>query len=83
MPSWNLFEDADEDHQDAVLVPDLPVLAVEAGSSFGWDRWAEAVVSIDTFGASGDPGDVLAHFGFTAECVADEAEALLSALDLN
>jgi transketolase len=80
MPSWDLFESASDDYQDSVLPVEVPVLAVEAASSFGWDRYADATVSIDTYGASGDGGDVFAHFGFTADHVADEAIALLASL---
>jgi len=80
MPSWELFEETDDDVKEEVLPTDLPALAVEAAASFGWERWAEAVVSIDRFGASGPGSEVLAHFGFSAENVADEAENLVSSL---
>ncbi len=36
MPSWELFEEQDEDYQDEVLGAGAPVLAVEAAASFGW-----------------------------------------------
>jgi transketolase len=81
MPSWELFEDQDEDYQDYVLGPGAPVLSVEAASSFGWGRWADDSVSIDHYGASGNGAEVLAYFGFTAENVADRARALLEELD--
>ena len=71
MPSWELFEEQDEDYQDEVLGAGAPVLAVEAASSFGWSLWADATVSLDHFGASGPGAEVLAHFGFTPENVAD------------
>jgi transketolase len=80
MPSWELFAEQDSGYQDAVLPPAIPTLAVEAGVSFGWDRWADDSVSIDRFGASA-PGDVLfERFGFTAEAVAERARRLLEAL---
>src|SRR5438045_4545880 len=41
MPSWELFALLDEDDQEAVLPADVPTLAVDAASSFGWDRWAD------------------------------------------
>ena len=61
--------------------PGAPVLAVEAAASFGWSRWADASVSLDHFGASGPGEEVLAHFGFTADNVADQARALLRKTD--
>jgi transketolase len=80
MPSWDLFDETDDDYKEQVLPTDIPALAVEAGSSFGWERWAEAVVSIDRFGSSGPGDEVLAHFGFTPENVAEEADNLLTSL---
>ncbi len=80
MPSWEMFEETTDDEKEEVLPTDLPALAVEAGTSFGWERWAEAVVAMDRFGSSGPGSEVLAHFGFTAANVADEAENLLSSL---
>ena len=52
MPSWELFEEQDDDYQDEVLGPGAPVLSVEAAASFGWSRWADDSVAIDHFGAS-------------------------------
>ena len=77
MPSWDLFATRPVDERDSVLPPEVPRLAVEAGASFGWERWADAVVSIDRFGESA-PGDVaLANLGFTAEHVERRAAVLL------
>ena len=80
MPSWEMFEDTTDDEKEDVLPTDIPALAVEAGAAFGWDRWAEAAVSLDRFGSSGPGAEVMAHFGFTAENVANEAESLITSL---
>jgi transketolase len=78
MPCWELFEAREQADRDTVLPRDVPTLAVEAATSFGWDRYAHATVTLDHFGASA-PGDVaLREFGFTAEHVVDEAKALLA-----
>jgi len=80
MPSWDLFAEQESGYQDSVLPTSLPTLAVEAGVSFGWDRWADDALSIDHFGASA-PGDVLfEEFGFTARNVAERARQLLKTL---
>jgi transketolase len=78
MPSWELFEQQGKAYQRQVLGSGAPTLAVEAAASFGWSRWADASVSIDQFGASGPGEEVLAHFGFTPQNVADRARALLN-----
>jgi transketolase len=72
-----LFAKQDEAYQVSVLAPSVPTLAVEAASSFGWERYADDSVSIDHFGASA-PGDVvLAQFGYTTENVVARARTLL------
>ncbi|MEY2422962.1 MAG: transketolase [Acidimicrobiaceae bacterium] len=81
MPSWTLFELLDEDAQEDVLPSDVPTLAVEAASSFGWDRWADDSLSLDHFGASAQGDVVMEKFGYTAANVADRARQLLAELE--
>jgi transketolase len=77
MPSWDLFEAQPDAYRFGVLPPAVPTLAVEAGVRFGWERYADDVVSIDDFGASA-PGDiVLREFGYSPEHVAERVLALL------
>ena len=76
MPSWELFEQQDDDYQESVL-PDLPTVSVEAGVHQGWERYADAIVSIDRFGASAPGGTVLAELGITPENVAAHVRELL------
>jgi transketolase len=78
MPSWELLEEQPDEYRAAILPPDRPTLAVEAGVRFGWERYADDVVSIDRFGASA-PGDlVLRELGITPEHVVERALALLA-----
>jgi transketolase len=80
MPSWDLFTDQTDEYQLSVLPPAVPTLAVEAGASFGWDRWVDDSVSIDRFGASAPGSVALANFGYTPENVAERARQLISDL---
>ncbi len=81
LPCWELFAEQTEEVQDELLPPEVPTLSVEAGVSLGWDRWADASVSIERFGASA-PGDrVMAELGFTPEHVAEHARALVRDLE--
>lgn len=76
MPSWELFERQPASYREEVLPHGIPRLAVEAGRSLGWCRWAEDVVSLDRFGASA-PGEILfREFGFTPEHIAERARRL-------
>ena len=80
LPSWDLFELLDVDSQEAVLPDGVPTLAVEAGVSFGWGRFADDVVSIERFGASAPGSVVLEKLGYTAANVAARARDLVDAL---
>ena len=78
-PSWDHFERQPEDYRATVFPPGVPVLSIEAGATFGWDRYADDAIGIDHFGASA-PGDVVMEkFGFTADHVVERARALLGA----
>jgi transketolase len=77
-PSWDLFESQDVSYRRSVMPPGVPTLAVEAASSFGWDRYADATVAIDHFGASAPGPRVMSEFGFTGENVAQRARDLLA-----
>jgi transketolase len=76
-PSWDLFAAQEADYRDGVLPPEVPRLAVEAAASFGWERYADAALTIDRFGSSA-PGPVnMEKFGFTIDHVAQKARELL------
>ena len=81
MPSWELFEAQPAAYRDSVLDPACRRrLAVEAGVSFGWERYlgdGGAVISLDTYGASGPYKELAKKFGFTADNVLAKAQALL------
>jgi len=47
-------------------------VAIEAGVSFGWDRYVGdngTIIAIDRFGASAPAGEIYQHLGITAEAV--------------
>jgi transketolase len=77
MPSWELFAEQPDAYRDSTLPPGVPTLAVEAGASHGWDRYADDVLAIDHFGASAPGSVALAKFGYTPENVVARARALL------
>ncbi len=81
-PCWELFAEQPQSYQDQVLPPHVHRrLAVEAATSFGWDRYvgaAGAVIGLDTFGASGSIEDLMKFFGFTVDHVLSVARRLLA-----
>ena len=79
MPSWELFAAQDDEVRDAVLPVGLPSVSVEAGITMGWERWVDAAVGIDRFGASAPGPLVLEKLGITAQAVATRVSDLLGA----
>ncbi|MDQ3145982.1 MAG: transketolase, partial [Actinomycetota bacterium] len=77
MPSWELFEEQDEAYRRSVLPGGVPTLAVEAGASLGWDRYANDVVALDRFGASAPGRVALEKLGYNPDNVAGRARRLL------
>jgi transketolase len=80
MPSWELFEAQRPDYRDDVLPPDVPKISLEAGTTFGWARWVDASIGIDSFGASGKGDKVLEHFGISPEVVAERVQSMVAEL---
>jgi len=77
MPSMNLFETQDDDYRAATLQRDLPALAIEAGVSQGWYRYADDVVGINRFGASAPGATVMHELGMNVNNLVEHARALL------
>ncbi len=81
MPCVEAFERQDAAWRDAVLPPHVPVVAVEAGATRGWGRYAGrsgAVIGIDRFGESAPAPDLFAYFGFTPERVAETVRSIVA-----
>ncbi len=52
-------------------------MSVEAGIHMGWERWVDASVSVDRFGASAAGEVMLEKYGITPQAVADKVRGLL------
>ena len=76
MPSWELFDAQTDEYRESVLLPGIPRLAIEAGSTLAWARYVGdqgAVIGLDHFGASGPAKTVFDAFGFTVDNVVEQA----------
>ena len=83
MPSWELFEAQEQAYRDGVLPPEVGArVAVEAGVEQGWSKYLGCrgrFVGMKGFGASAPFGQLMKHFGLTADRVVSEAKAALAA----
>lgn len=69
LPSWDVFERQDDAYKSSVIPAGVPSISIEAGSTFGWAKYADVNLGIDRFGASA-PGDVVMEkLGMTSDAV--------------
>ncbi|MGH8137272.1 MAG: transketolase [Steroidobacteraceae bacterium] len=80
MVSTTVFDRQAPGYREAVLPPELPCVAVEAGVADTWRKYvgrSGQVLGMSRFGESAPAGELFRHFGITAERV---VEAVMSAL---
>jgi transketolase len=82
MPSWDIFERQPRSYRESVLPPHVsPRIAVEQGSTIGWERYVGAigqVIGMKTFGASAPLKELQHKFGFEAARIVAAAKELLA-----
>ncbi|WP_456322729.1 transketolase [Hydrogenimonas sp.] len=77
VPCYELFCEQEREYIDAVIDPKTKVLAIEAASGNEWYRFADDVIGMHSFGASGKAEDLFKHFGFTIPNVIERAKRVL------
>ena len=84
MPCFDRFLEQDDAYRDTVLPRACRArVSVEAGATFGWERWTTEdgeSVGMTGFGASGPQPALYEHFGFTSQHVAERARAVVERL---
>lgn len=75
IPCREKFLAQDASYRNQILLPDTPVVAMEAGTGTGWRQLTPGpenglVISIERFGQSAPPKELTKEFGFTAEAAA-------------
>lgn len=74
MPCLEIFDQQSEDFKRQILAPDTLKVSVEAASVVGWDKYVGPdglILGMSSFGASGLPDELMQHFGFTGQAVAE------------
>lgn len=79
MPCWELFAAQSAEYREKVLPPSVTRrVAVEAGTSFGWERWIGQqgkFIGIDDFGASAPANILYEKFGITVDNIVKAAKS--------
>jgi len=75
IPSSTVFDRQDREYRDAVLGRGLPRIGIEAGVTRWWGQYGCcAALGVDSFGESAPAAQVCAHFGLSAEALADRVQ---------
>eukprot|EP01080_Neovahlkampfia_damariscottae_P012966 gene12966-7626_t len=77
MPCWELFEKQSSEYKQSVLLEGVPVLSVEALSTFGWSKYSHYQIGLTTFGKSGKFKDVYEYFGITEKNIIEKSNKLV------
>jgi len=80
MPCTELFDEQPESYRADVLPADGLRVSIEAGTTFGWERYTglDGVrVGLDHFGASAPAEELFAEFGFSVEAIVPKILAKL------
>jgi transketolase len=72
VPCFDLFDEQDDEFKKSLFKG--RVVAIEANRGFEWYKYADEVICMDTFGASGKGSDVYKHFGFNVENIIKRIE---------
>ncbi|APG62580.1 transketolase [Sphingorhabdus lutea] len=75
MPCTQLFDMQDAAYQAEILPEDMLIVSIEAGTTFGWERYTGRHgmrFGIDRFGASAPIDDLYDYFGLTAEKISEK-----------
>ncbi|MBK5093711.1 MAG: transketolase [Actinobacteria bacterium] len=82
MPSWEMFDEQDEEYRLGVLPPGLVArISLEAGVTQGWQKYVGdrgISIGVDRFGVSAPGGEAMEWAGFTVEAVVEKAKSLLA-----
>jgi transketolase len=80
MVSTELFDEQDAAYQADILPADALIVSIEAGATFGWERYTGRDglrFGIDSFGASAPIDDLYRHFGLTVDAITPQILAKL------
>jgi transketolase len=75
IPSSTVFDRQERAYREDVLGRGLPRIGVEAGVTRWWSQYGcSAALGVDSFGESAPAAQVFAHFGLSAEALAERVQ---------
>ncbi|KAI0736861.1 transketolase [Fomitopsis betulina] len=78
LPCWSIFDLQPQDYRLSVLRSGAPILAVEALSTFGWQKYSHEQFGLFGWGASGPYKKVYEKFGLTGSNIASISKKVVT-----
>ncbi|MGZ5207398.1 MAG: transketolase [Sulfuricurvum sp.] len=72
VPCFDLLLEQPQSYIDSIIKPESKKVAIEAARGLEWYRFADTVISMNSFGASAPAEQLFKHFGFTADAIASK-----------
>ena len=72
VPCFDLFDKQPKEFKNSLLKG--KVIVIEANKGFEWYKYADEVIGMESFGASGKGSEVYKHFGFDADVIIERIE---------
>jgi len=70
VPCFELFDEQNDEFKNSLLKG--KVIAIEANRGFEWFKYADEVIGMNSFGASGKGGEVYKYFGFDKDKIVEK-----------
>ncbi|NWF66915.1 MAG: transketolase [Campylobacterales bacterium] len=67
VPCYELFGEQSSEYKNSIIDKNTIKIAVEAGSGLEWYKYADILINMNSFGASGDANILFKEFGFSVE----------------
>ncbi len=74
VPCFDLLEEQEQEFKDSLFKG--KVIAIEANRGFEWYKYADMVIGMDSFGASGKGSEVYKYFGFDKDKIIEKIKSL-------
>ncbi len=69
VPCYDLLIEQSKEYIDTIIDTNTKVFALEAARALEYYKFADVVIGMDTFGASGPADELFEEFGFTIDAV--------------
>ena len=73
MVCMELFDEQPSSYKESVFPKGVPVMSIEAMSTYGWQRYAHVTCRLNQFGASAPASQVYSKFGLVPDVLAAKA----------